>query len=72
MVILDIKDYIDKADRQLNNYKQLDFDTTVTYWKNKIRNKHIKKQKPVDFENSKLPFRIENTKNRVSPSSENT
>ena len=28
MVILDIKDYIDKADRQLNNYKQLDFDTT--------------------------------------------
>ena len=28
MVILDIKDYIGKADRQLNNYKQLDFDTT--------------------------------------------
>ena len=28
MVILDIKDYIDKADRQLNNYKQLDLDKT--------------------------------------------
>ena len=31
MVILDIKDYIDKANRQLNgtnNYEQLDFDPT--------------------------------------------
>ena len=31
MVILDIKDYIDEANRQLNdtnNYKQLDFDPT--------------------------------------------
>ena len=31
MVILDIKDYIDEANRQLNdtnNYEQLDFDPT--------------------------------------------
>ena len=57
MVILDIKDYIDEANRQLNdtnNYEQLDFDPTeLHYWKNKIRNKQLKKWKPLDFKNSK-------------------
>ena len=66
MVILDNKDYIDEAKRHLNdnnNYKHLDFDSTelqVTYWKNKIRNKQVKKQKPLEFKNSKLSFRKEN------------
>ena len=47
VVILDIKDYIDEANRQLNdtnNYKQLDFDPTELHTeKNKIRNKQLKK-----------------------------
>ena len=44
MVILDIKDYIDIGNRQLNdtsNYKHLEFDPT--YWNNKVRNKQLKK-----------------------------
>ena len=47
VVILDIKDYIDEANRQLNgtnNYEQLDFDPTELHTeKNKIRNKQLKK-----------------------------
>ena len=37
MVILDIKDYIDEANRKLNdnnNYEQTDFDPTELYTKN--------------------------------------
>ena len=37
MAILDIKDYIDEANRKLNdnnNYEQIDFDTTVLYTEN--------------------------------------
>ena len=63
MVILDIKDYINEANRQLNNtnnYEQLLWPNGVTYWKNKIRNKQLKKWKPLDFKNSKLSFRREN------------
>ena len=44
MVILDVKDYINKANRQLNdtnNYKQLDF--ALHNEKKKIRNKQLKK-----------------------------
>ena len=42
--MLDIKDYIDDANSQLNdtnNYEQFDFDPTATYWKNKIRSKQF-------------------------------
>ena len=47
MVILDIKDYIDEANRQLNDtnsYEKLDFKPAELHTeKNKIRNKHITK-----------------------------
>ena len=47
VVILDIKDNINEANRQLNdtsNYEQLDFDPTELHTeKNKIRNKELKK-----------------------------
>ena len=45
VVILDIKDYINKANRQLNdtnNYEQLDF-ALHNEKKKKIRNKQLKK-----------------------------
>ena len=49
MVTLDIKDYIDETNRQLNNtnnYKRTIRlrSNRVTYWKNKIRNKQLKNE----------------------------
>ena len=50
MLVLDIKDYIDEANRQLNdtnNYKQLDFDQTELHIEkiksviNKLRNESL-------------------------------
>ena len=47
MVILDIKDYVDESNRQLNdtnNYEQLDFDSTEL---------HTEKKKKSDINNIK-------------------
>ena len=73
MVILDVKDYINKANRQLNdtnNYKQLDF--ALHNEKKKIRNKQLKKWQPLDFKNRNLSFKKENYTTWVSRSSKNT
>ena len=64
VVILDIKDYTDEANRQLNNtnnYEQLEFDLTELH-REKIKSEinTLKKGKPLDLKNSKLPFRREN------------
>ena len=64
VVILDIKDYKDEANRQLNdtnNYEQLYFDPTELH-REKIKSEinTLKKGKPLDLKNSKLPFRREN------------
>ena len=64
MVILDIKDYTDEANRQLNdtnNYEQLYFDPTELH-REKIKSEinTLKKGKPLDLKNSKLTFRREN------------
>ena len=53
VVILDIKDYINEANRQLNdtnNYEQLDFDPTDSHTE-KIKSEinYLKKWKPLDF-----------------------
>ena len=71
MVILDIKGYTDEANRQLNNtnnYEQLDFDSTELH-REKIKSEinTLKKGKPLDLKNSKLPFRRENKNMWVSP-----
>lgn len=39
----------------------------VTYWKNKIRYKQLKKSKSLDFKNRKLSFRGENQHTWVLP-----
>ena len=49
MVTLDIKDYIDETNRQLNNTNNYERtirlrSNRVTYWKNKIRNKQLKNE----------------------------
>ena len=49
MVTLDIKDYIDETNRQLNNTNNYEWtirlrSNRVTYWKNKIRNKQLKNE----------------------------
>ena len=61
VVKLDIKDYIDEANRQLNdtnNYEQLDFDPIEVHT-GKIKS-GINKRKPLDFKNTKLSFTREN------------
>ena len=49
MVTLDIKDYIDETNRQINNTNNYERtirlrSNRVTYWKNKIRNKQLKNE----------------------------
>ena len=49
MVTLDIKDYIDETNRQLNNTNNYERtirlrSNRVTYWKNKTRNKQLKNE----------------------------
>ena len=56
MVISDIKDYIDEANRQLNdtnNYEQLDFDPTELHTE-------ITKSKINNLKNENLSFKREN------------
>ena len=53
MLVLDIKDYIDEANRQLNdtnNYKQLDFDPTELHTE-KIKSKinKLKNENPLNL-----------------------
>ena len=63
MVTLDIKDYIDEANRQLNdtnNYKQLNFDPTELHnEKVKSEKKLLKIWKSLNFKNRKLSFKEE-------------
>ena len=74
MVTLDIKDYIDETNRQLNNtnnYKRTIRlrSNRVTYWKNKIRNKQLKNENLLTLKtaNSLLDEKIKTAEFHVLP-----
>ena len=74
MVTLDIKDYIDETNRQLNNTNNYERtirlrSNRVTYWKNKIRNKQLKNENLLTLKtaNSLLDEKIKTAEFHVLP-----
>ena len=74
MVTLDIKDYIDETNRQLNNTNNYEWtirlrSNRVTYWKNKIRNKQLKNENLLTLKtaNSLLDEKIKTAEFHVLP-----